>query len=124
MYPRTEYEMTEKDLEEILDACKPVPMIMLNIGTPSSPQENANRAWEKLGLKMGFDHMTVRPIQGKGDRFFTAVPSETESHKQERIKKEEEVKRLAEIDKLNKEINELTERLHELESITPSPKAV
>jgi hypothetical protein len=71
---RKEYEMTETDLEKILNACKPVPMIMLQCGNPSSPQENANRAWGELGERMGFNHMTVEPILGKSNRFFTAIP--------------------------------------------------
>ena len=32
MHPRTEYEMSEKDLEKILDACKPTPVIFLSGG--------------------------------------------------------------------------------------------
>ncbi len=104
MYPRVEYEMTEKDLEEILEVCKPVPLIALNCGMPDSPQENANRAWKRLGEKMGFDHMTVNPIDGKGNRFFTAVPSETESQKKERLQKELDEKKVARIKKLTQEI--------------------
>lgn len=65
------FEMTEKQLETLMEACKPVVMIALQCGTPSSPQENANFAWKRLGKEMGFDHMTVRP-NGKGDRFFSA----------------------------------------------------
>ena len=85
MYPRTDYEMTEKDLKVILDACKPTPVLFGNGGQSlgGSQQENANMAWSKLGKKMGFDHMTVRPIQGKGMRFFTAIPSETDSQRRE-----------------------------------------
>ena len=66
-----DFEMTQKQLDEIMDACKPVPMIALQCGTPNSPQVNANAAWKKLGQDLGFDHMTVRP-NGKGDRFFSA----------------------------------------------------
>jgi hypothetical protein len=73
---RTNYEMAEADLQKILDACKPVPMIALQCGEPSSPQENANRAWQALGQKMGFDYLTVEPIAGQGNRFFTAMPLE------------------------------------------------
>ena len=69
---RKEFEMTEQNLAGILEACKPVPMIMLQCGMPSSPQENANRAWKQLGEKYGFDYMTVEP-SGKGQRFFSAV---------------------------------------------------
>jgi len=71
---RKDYEMTEADLDKIKEACKPVPMIMLQCGTPSSPQENANRAWARLGESMGFDPMSVQP-NGKGDRFFSAIPT-------------------------------------------------
>ena len=113
MYPRTEYEMTEDDLKTILDACKPTPVMFLSGGTPlgSNPQENANRAWAALGKKMGFDHMTVRPINGKGNLFFTAVPSETEEQRVERLKRGAEEKRAAEIKKLNEEIEERRARL-------------
>lgn len=68
-----EYEMSETDLNELLTACRPVPLIALNCGMPSGPQENANQAWKRLGDKMGFEHMTVSPSP-KGDRFFTATP--------------------------------------------------
>ena len=66
------FEMTQDDLDELLSHMKPVPMIMLQCGEPPSPQENANNAWRRLGTKMGFDHMTVKP-SGRGDRFFSAV---------------------------------------------------
>jgi len=78
LYPRREYEMSEKDYEKLLDASKPTPAMYLSGGIPigGNPQENANRAWKRLGEKMGFDNMTVRPIQGKGERFFTAIMTE------------------------------------------------
>lgn len=69
---RKEYEMTEAQLKQLLDACKPVTYIMAQCGPISSPQENANRAWSRLGDEMGFDSRTVEPT-GRGDRFFTAV---------------------------------------------------
>lgn len=68
---RKDFEMTSEDLQTLLDAMKPVPMIALQCGRPTSVQENANAAWAKLGKKMGFDPMTVKP-NGKGDRFFSA----------------------------------------------------
>jgi len=114
MMPRTEYEMTEADLDTILDACKPTPAIMIGGYTPPSPQENANRAWAKLGEKMGFDAMTVRPIPGKGQRFFTAVPSETDEARKERLEREAEQKKAEEIAKLQAEIKERQARLDEL----------
>jgi hypothetical protein len=71
---RKEFELTANELETLLDACKPTPVMYLPGGQRmfDSPQENANRAWKALGKKHGFDGMTVRPISDKSDRFFTA----------------------------------------------------
>jgi len=114
MYPRVEYEMTEKDLNEMLSACKPVVAIKIGNYVPSSPQQNANRAWKVLGKKMGFESDTVRPIAGKGHGFFTAVPSETDEQRKERENKEAEQKRFKEIDRLRTEIQERESDLKEL----------
>ena len=74
MNPTVDYEMTQADLDAILSACKPTPVMFLSGGIRigGSPQENANTAWAALGAKMGFDYMTVEPT-GRGDRFFSAV---------------------------------------------------
>lgn len=114
MYPRTEYEMTEQDLQDILEACKPVPYMVMGGMAPRSPQENANAAWAALGRKMGFDSMTVQPIHGKGNRFFTAIPSETDEVRAERLKREAETKRLQEIAKHEAAILEHQEALKAL----------
>ncbi len=66
-----EFEMTQEQFDKIIEACRPVPAIMLQCGTPRSQQASANDAWESLGKEMGFDYMTARP-SSKGDRFFTA----------------------------------------------------
>jgi hypothetical protein len=107
MYPRTNYEMAEADLQEILDACKPVPAMMIGGYAPASPQENANRAWQRLGEKMGFDHMTVQPLAGKDNRFFSAVPTEPEDVRAARLEREAEEKRVAEIARLEGEITRI-----------------
>jgi len=71
---RQDFEMTEDDLAELLRASRPVPAMFLSGGRPmfGTPQENANAAWERLGKKMGFKPMTVKPIPGKGHRYFSA----------------------------------------------------
>ena len=66
-----EYEMTEQELQEIINASKPVPYMVFGGIKPSSPRENAMIAWKALGKKRGFDYMTVKP-SSKGNRFFTA----------------------------------------------------
>jgi hypothetical protein len=119
MYPRTNYEMSEQDLAELLEACKPTPVMFLSGGQRmgGSPQENANDAWSSLGTKMGFDHMTVRPIDGKSQRFFTAVPAETGEQRADRVKIEARRDREQEIIMLNAEIAHKQKRLAELEEM-------
>jgi len=71
MRMRKEYEMTQEQYGKLLDACKPVPYMVMGGVEPTSPQENANRAWAALGEEMGFDGMSVLPST-KGSHFFTA----------------------------------------------------
>lgn len=68
---RKTYEMTQEEMDVLLEAMKPVPMIMLQCGTPPSQQANANRAWMALGKKYGFDGMTVKPSE-QGKLYITA----------------------------------------------------
>ena len=75
---RTKYRMSDEDHDALMEACKPVAMIALQCGTPRSPQQNANDAWQRLGTKMGFDHMTVKP-DGSDSHDFTAVPTAVEA---------------------------------------------
>lgn len=76
MNERKEYEMTQEDLNKILEACKPTSgkCGSCSMEFLSSPQENSDRAWAQLGKRFGFDFMTVQPIPGKGQRYFSAVP--------------------------------------------------
>lgn len=118
MYPRTEYEMTQDDLDAILDASKPTPAMFLSGGTPmfDTPQENANRAWQRLGERLGFDHMTVRPIAGTGQRFFSAVPNETADQREARLAREAQETKQRRIVQLTQEI---AEREAELAGLKP-----
>src|SRR4051812_17555491 len=120
MYPRTNYEMTQADCDTLLAAMKPVTAMMIGSHAPRSQQENANEAWAALGKKMGFDHMTVQPIHGKGMLHFSAVPSENETQREERLAKEAEAKRQQEIATLEAEISERVKRLADL---TEKPNA-
>ena len=69
---RKQFEMNDEQLKQLLDACKPVPYMVVGGVQPRSPQENANDAWCSLGKEMGFNGMTVEPLPHKGDKFFTA----------------------------------------------------
>ena len=74
-----EFELTDEEYNELLEACKPTRCMMIGSYAPPTPQENANRAWQRLGEKHGFDYMTVRPIPNKDSKFFTAeATTETE----------------------------------------------
>ena len=115
MYPRTEYEMSEDDLKELMEACKPTPCIMVGGYSPPTPQENANRVWAALGKKMGFDSTTVQPMDGKGTRHFTAVSSETDAQKTERMAREKEEKRQTDIARIKKMMGGLADELKALE---------
>lgn len=111
MYPRTNYEMTQEDLKDLLEACKPTRVMMIGSYCGESPQENANHAWSKLGKKMGFDSSTVEPCEGMGMRHFTAVPTETPEAKAEREELEAIEAKKANIARLEKEVEEAKQRL-------------
>jgi len=71
---KKEFCLTEEQFKELIEACKPIPLIALNCGMPPSPQEMANAAWKRWGDEMGFDYMTVEPCTGMGPRYFMAEP--------------------------------------------------
>ncbi len=70
---RKEYEMTQEQLDKLLDAGKPTRVMKIAGQWGPTPQENANSAWANLGRELGFDYLTVKP-NGKGDKFFSAEP--------------------------------------------------
>ena len=118
MYPRTRFEMTQQDLDKIIEACRPTPVMLIGSYSPSSPQENANAAWAELGTRMGFDAMTVQPVRGESDRVFTAVPTETPEQKAARELREQAEKRQAKINETRAEIIKLQASLDALLGFT------
>lgn len=76
MSERKEFELTQEQYDKLMDAMKPVPYMIVGGHAPRSQQENANDAWKALGKELGFNFMTVRPVHGKSDRFFTAEASD------------------------------------------------
>ncbi len=69
---RKEFKLTQTQFDVLRKAIRPVPYLALQCGEPASPQERANAAWATLGNEIGFDGMSVEPVQGKGSLFFTA----------------------------------------------------
>ena len=74
MSERKTFQISDSDMKALLDAMRPEPVMYASGGVPMfrSAQERANEAWEALGKKLGFKHMTVRPVAGKGPEWFTA----------------------------------------------------
>ena len=116
MYPRINYEMTDGQLDALMQACKPVACIALGGVAPSSPQENANNAWASLGLEMGFDSSTVQPRQEFDTKHFTAIPSETETQKELRISKQQAKKDFDELVNLKALLVTTNNRISELKA--------
>lgn len=79
---KIEFEMSQEQLDKLLNACKPVLCIALNCGPISSPQENANRAWRSLGEEMGFVWDTVEPVRGRPNTVFRAEPIQKQAEAQ------------------------------------------
>lgn len=75
---RKRFTMTTEQHAKLLDACKPVPYMIIGGVMPRSPQENANDAWCALGRELGFDGMTVQP-DGSDELNFTAEVIESPS---------------------------------------------
>jgi predicted TIM-barrel fold metal-dependent hydrolase len=69
---RKEYELSDEQLNKLLEASRPVRYMVVGGLEPSSPRENANAEWKRLGEEMGFEYLTVKPVNGKGRKFFTA----------------------------------------------------
>ena len=69
---RRDFELSQAQIDKLLEAMKPVPYMIFSGREPSSRQENANAAWAALGIEMNFDSTSVRR-SGLGDRFFSAI---------------------------------------------------
>ena len=70
---RKTYTMTEEQYQALIEACRPVPYLVMNGVPPPDPQDNANAAWAQLGRELGFKPFTVEPA-GRDPRSFTAEP--------------------------------------------------
>ena len=79
---RREFCLTEAEYKALVEAARPVPYLIFNGVGPPSPQESANRAWASLGGVHGFLPMTIQPVVGKSDRYFTAEEREDWARRQ------------------------------------------
>jgi hypothetical protein len=60
------YRLSEEQMERLLDASIPIPMIMLQCGNPPSVQENVNCAWREIADELGFIWDTAVPCKWVG----------------------------------------------------------
>lgn len=68
-----EFTLSEEQLTKLLNASKPVPLVMLQYGMPRSPQENANKVWKEFSEEMGFKMLSVRPNGNDPRKFFAEI---------------------------------------------------
>jgi hypothetical protein len=74
---KQEFVMTEAELQAIYDISRnQTPVIFVGVWTGLDNQERANKIWQVLGEKYGFEWDTAEP-SGKGDRYFLAIPKPT-----------------------------------------------
>lgn len=73
---RLEYKLTDGDLQDLYEVCKPIPYLVVGGREPTRPEVRINRIWERLGRELGFDWRTVEPVDGKGNEYFTAIKIE------------------------------------------------
>lgn len=72
MTERREFQMTQADMNVLLDAMQPLPLVAIDCGPIRTRQQRANEAWIALGDKMRFDGSTVKPVPGNTGLLFTA----------------------------------------------------
>ena len=66
--------MTDAELQAIYDISRnQTPVIFVGVWTGLDSQERANKIWQVLGEKYGFEWDSAEP-SGKGDRYFLAIP--------------------------------------------------
>lgn len=71
---KKEFVLTKNQLDRIIKASKPVPYMVFGGVEPSSPQENANAAWEAVAKELGVEMMSIEPVRGKGNEYILATP--------------------------------------------------
>jgi hypothetical protein len=68
------FRLSDKQLERIKKASRPVTYVVIGGMEPASPQENANAAWRLAAAELGFKWDTVQP-DGDDPHDFLAEPA-------------------------------------------------
>lgn len=70
----TKYRLTDEQYSLVMEASKPVPLILLQCGTPSSTQQNVNVAWQRVAKEHGCKWDTIAPALDGDPHNFLAEP--------------------------------------------------
>jgi hypothetical protein len=73
------YRMTDAELKNLLEACKPVPYLVIGGIEPRSPAENAFSAWRDIAVRLGYKVETIESAGTGDDHDFMAEPQEEKS---------------------------------------------
>jgi hypothetical protein len=68
------YELTEKEFQELVDASKPVPYIIVGGRAPMSPYERAMLVWDKVAKRVNCERDTIEAYDKNNLRMFKAMP--------------------------------------------------
>ncbi len=73
---KKEYKLNDEQLKEMLEACKPVPVVKIaGQWLPDTQMDVVNNLWQKFGKKMKFDWKTAQGLPEKGQAYFKAIPN-------------------------------------------------
>lgn len=68
------YQLTDDEYNELLEASKPTPYIVIGGREPEGPYEKVMRIWKRISVRVGCDWQTVGP--GPTEKEFCAQPLE------------------------------------------------
>jgi hypothetical protein len=67
------YRLSEEQYDKLMEACKPVPYLVVGGYAPVSLQERANTAWQQVAADFKVKWDTIKPA-GSDDHDFFAEP--------------------------------------------------
>lgn len=68
------YRMTDPELNELMEASKPVPYMVFGGIEPRSPRDNAMDVWRKVAARVGCDVDSIDSAGTGDDHDFKARP--------------------------------------------------
>jgi poly-gamma-glutamate capsule biosynthesis protein CapA/YwtB (metallophosphatase superfamily) len=75
--------MTDEEFNDLVEACKPVPYMVIGGIVPESPTDKAMRVWDSVAKRVGCVQSSIAPANTGDDHDFMAEPKETNEPHQE-----------------------------------------